>query len=171
MQAITIRRPAVVASALIFAATLAVAGTTRAAGPQHGHSGPPAAGGFVEHVLAPLKDKLALDSSQQQMFDNARAQTIAARDQAMSQRSGVRTQVDAELAKSEPDLAAIAALLDGTQDQGRAARQQVRDQWLKFYANLRPDQKGIVRDAIRDRLAHAEGGRDRNRQRTQRAPT
>ena len=75
MHASTLRRPVAVASALLLAATLAAAGSSRAAGP-HGHSGAPhAAGGFVEHVLAGLKDRLALDSSQLQMFETARAGT------------------------------------------------------------------------------------------------
>ena len=172
MQATSIRRPAAIASALLLAATLAVAGTSRADGPRHGPPGGPASGGLVEHVIAGLKDRLALDSSQQLMFDQARTQTLAARDQALAQRKDVRARIDAELAKGEPDLAAVATLVDGMDDQGRAARHAARDQWLKLYANLRPDQKVVVRDAIRERLAHADGMRDQMRQRMQqRAPS
>jgi Spy/CpxP family protein refolding chaperone len=171
MHASTLRRPVAVASALLLAATLAVAGSGHAAGPQ-GHAGPPhAAGGLVEHVMAGLKDRLALDSSQLQMFETARAGTQAARDQGMAQRQDVRARMEAELAKGEPDLAAIAALFEGVEDQGRAARRQVRDQWLKLYANLRPDQKGIVRDTLRQRVAQMDGMRDHGRQRGQKAPS
>ena len=170
MQSITIRRPAAIASALLLAATLAVAGTSHAAGPHHGPSGGPAAGGLIEHVLAGLKDRLALDSSQQLMFEQARTQTLAARDQAVAQRKDVRARIEAELAKNEPDLAAVAALVEGTSEQGQAARRAARDQWLKLYANLRPDQKLVVRDAIRERLAHADGMHDQMRQRMQRGP-
>ena len=172
MQAISIRRPAAIASAVLLAATLAVAGTSRADGPRHGPAAGPAGGGLVEHVIAGLKDRLALDSSQQLMFDQARTQTLAARDQSLAQRKDVRARIDAELAKGEPDLAAVATLVDGMDDQGRAARHAARDQWLKLYANLRPDQKVVVRDAIRERLAHADGMRDQMRQRMQqRAPS
>jgi len=172
MQAISIRRPAAIASAVLLAATLAVAGTSRADGPRHGPAAGPAGGGLVEHVIAGLKDRLALDSSQQLMFDQARTQTLAARDQALAQRKDVRARIDAELAKGEPDLAAVATLVDGMDDQGRAARHAARDQWLKLYANLRADQKVVVRDAIRERLAHADGMRDQMRQRMQqRAPS
>ena len=172
MQAITIRRPAVIASALLLAATLAVAGTSRADGPRKGPHGGSAGGGLVEHVIAGLHDRLALDSSQQLMFDQARTQSLAARNQAIAQRKDVRARIDAELAKGEPDLAAVATLVDGMDDQGRAARHAARDQWLKLYANLRADQKVVVRDAIRERLAHADGMRDQMRQRMQqRAPS
>ena len=137
-------------------------------------SGGPMSGGLIEHVLVQVKDRLSLDSSQQQMFDQARTQTIAARDQAVAQRADVRAKIDAELAKAEPDLAAVSTLFEGVDEQGRAARRQVRDQWLKLYANLRPDQKVVVRDALRERMAHAETGRERMRGRMQqpaRAPS
>ncbi|HEY8243883.1 MAG TPA: hypothetical protein VII68_10515 [Casimicrobiaceae bacterium] len=171
MQAITIRRPAAIASALLLAATLAIAGTSHADGPRRGPAGGPAGGGLVEHVIAGLKDRLALDSSQQLMFDQARAQTLAARDQAVAQRKDVRARIDAELAKNDPDLAAVAMMVEGVSEQGLASRRAARDQWLKLYANLRPDQKVVVRDAIRERIAHGDEMRDQMRQRSQRAPS
>ena len=172
MQASTIRRPALAATALLFAAALAFAGSGHAAGPRGGHgaAGGPPAGGMVEHAIAKLKDRLALDSSQLQMYESARASMKAARDAALAQRLDVRARVDAELAKSDPDLAAVSALFDGVEEQARSTRRQVRDQWLKLYANLRADQKAIVRDAIRERLAHADGARERMRERMQQRP-
>jgi Spy/CpxP family protein refolding chaperone len=186
MQVTTLRKPIAIASALLVAAALAFAGTGHAAGPQGPAGGPPApaggppmsggpmmSGGLVEHVIAQMKERLSLDSSQLQMFDAARAKTLAARDQAMAQRAGVRAKIDAELAKPEPDLASVAALFDGVEEQSRATRHQARDQWLKLYANLRPDQKALVRDALRERLSHADGSRERIRERMQqqRAPS
>ena len=173
MQATTIRRPVLAASALLFAGALALAGTGHAGGPRGGHGpgGPHGAGGMVEQVIAPLKERLALDSSQLQMYEAARAQMVAVRDQTVAQRRDVRARIDAELAKGEPDLASVASLLEGIEDQARSTRRQVRDQWLRLYANLRPDQKAIVRDAIRERIAHAEGARERMRERMQRAPS
>ena len=175
MQALTSRKPVAVASALLVAAGLAFAGAGHAAGPQGPAGGPPMmGGGLVEHVLAQMKDRLSLDSSQLQMYDAARTQTLAARDQAMSQRAGVRAKIDAELAKAEPDLAAVSTLFEGVDEQNRASRRQVRDQWLKLYANLRPEQKTLVRDALRERLSPgAEGSREKMRERMQqqRAPS
>ena len=172
MQATLSRKPVAIASALLVAAAIAFSGSGHAAGPQGPAGGPPMSGGRVEHVLAQMKDRLGLDTSQQQMFDAARSQTLAARDQMMAQRAGIRAKVDAELAKAEPDLAAIAALLDGVEEQNKLSRRQVREQWLKLYANLRADQKTQVRDALRERMAHADGGRQRMReQMQQRAPS
>ena len=141
---------------------LASAGVAFAAGPGPGagrgpFGGPtgamPGSGGMIEHVLASLKDRLALDTSQQVAFDRITAQMKQARDQAIASRADVRAKVDAELAKPEPDLAAVSDAFDTAEDQGRASRRALRDQWLAFYANLRPDQKALVRDAIRERVA------------------
>lgn len=163
------RKPLAVAGALFVALAIAAAGQARADGPGRGPAGgPPGPGGLVEHALESMKDKLALDTSQQVMFDRISAQTIAARDQAIASHAAVRTKVDAELAKAEPDLGAVSAILESAEDQGRAARRQVRDQWLGFYANLRPDQKAIVRDAIKDRFAHMDDMRQRMRDRAAR---
>lgn len=142
-------------------------GPMMGAGAQGPGGGMHMSGGMVEHILAQMKDRLALDSSQQQMFETARAQTLAARDQALAQRAGIRATIDAELAKPEPDLAAIAAMFEGAEEQTRASRRQARDQWLKLYANLRADQKVLVRDALRERVSHADTSRERIRERMQ----
>lgn len=166
-------RPLQVAAAIVFGLGLAASGSAAAGGPMRGAAGGPvggppgAPGGMIEHVLASMKDRLALDSSQQVMFDRIRAQSVAAHDQASAMRADVRAKVDAELAKAEPDLAAVSAFFDNAEEQGRAARRQVRDQWLTFYANLRADQKAIVRDAIRERIARMDDMHDRMRGRMQ----
>ncbi|MBE7523426.1 MAG: periplasmic heavy metal sensor [Burkholderiales bacterium] len=169
----SIARPMQVAAAIVFGLGVAASGGAAAGGPMRGAAGGPvggppgAPGGMIEHVLASMKDRLALDSSQQVMFDRIRAQTVAAHDQASAMRADVRAKVDAELAKAEPDLAAVSAFFDNAEEQGRAARRQIRDQWLTFYANLRADQKAIVRDAIRERIARMDDMHDRMRGRMQ----
>lgn len=156
------------APALLVAVALA-AGPAAADRPHHGGP-PPGPGGMIEHVLATMKDQLALDTSQQVAFERISGATLAARDQSQASRAGVRATVDAELAKAEPDLAAVASAFDAAEDAGRAARRQVRDQWLAFYANLRPDQKAIVRDAIRDRIERFGEMRERMHERKPRKP-
>ncbi len=125
------------------------------------HGGPGGPAGFVEGVLAQLKDKLALDSSQQVQWQAALEQTKAAHAQARAKHESVRATVDAELAKAEPDLAAIATAMDSVQAQGMAARREVRDSWLRIYAGMRAEQKSVVRDAIKTRLARMEENRGR----------
>jgi len=156
-------RVARLAVALAAAATLATpyAVSAQPRGGPGGHGGPGGPSGFVEEVLGQLKDKLALDSSQQVQWQAALEQTKAAHAQSRTTRESVRATVDAELAKAEPDLAAIATAMDSVQAQGMAARREVRDSWLRLYAGMRADQKAVVRDAIKSRLARMEENRGR----------
>lgn len=106
----------------------------------------------LEHMLATIKGKLALDTSQQVLWDRAFAQSLAAREAARSGRVRLRDAMQAELAKTEPDLARIAALADNVQANTQAARRQARDEWLKLYATFAPDQKIVVRDLAKKRM-------------------
>ena len=165
------------AVALAAAAVLATPYAVQAQ-PHGGHGGPGGPAGFVEEVLGQLKDKLALDSSQQVQWQAALDQTKAVHTQSRATRESVRATVDAELAKAEPDLAAIATAMDSVQAQGMAARREVRDSWLRLYAGMRAEQKAVVRDAIKTRLARMEEHRGRmprstaaaDRSRPQRSP-
>ena len=66
-----------------------------------------------------------------------------------------------EIAKAEPDLAAMAAIADDAEQQGRALRRQVRDEWLKVYATFSVEQKAIVRDIMQQKMARAESFRQK----------
>ena len=133
--------------------------------------GPATSGAMVEQVIEGLRDKLALDSAQRAMFDSAHAQTIAARDRMHASRTDIRSKVQAELAKPEPDLAAVTAILESAEEQGRSMRHQARDQWLKVYANLRPDQKLIVRDELKARMARMDAMQERMKDRRGHKPS
>ena len=115
---------------------------------RHAHGGDPLAG-----TLFRLKSQLGLDSSQQAQWDNAVAQAKAARAQGSTLRQGVKATFDAEIAKDEPNLAAVAAAADAARGQGQQLRRTVRDAWLGVYANLSSTQKVMVRDALRERAA------------------
>ncbi len=131
-------------------------------GPPHGAGGPD---GMLGQMLQSAKVRLNLDTSQQQAWDNAIAQAKSARQQAVANRQRVHDTLQAELAKSEPDLAAVAAASDQVQQQNQALHKAVRDQWLALYGMLSPDQKAIVRDGIAQRLARMETFRGQMRQR------
>jgi Spy/CpxP family protein refolding chaperone len=131
----------------------------------HGH------GIAIEHVLAQLKGQLALDTSQQVMWDNAAAGAKAARESARGSTDQVRTALTAELAKPEPDFAAVAAVSDSVRANQQALRKQVRDEWLKLYATFSPAQKAVVRDAVQQRLARVEAFRAKMRERMQSRPS
>ena len=145
-------RIAVIASAFTFAGGAFAQGHGGPHGP--GPGGPP--GEMLAQLLQELKGSLALNTSQQAMWDAAATQTRAAREQGRTLHDQVKAALDAELAKPEPDFAAVAVVGDSVETQGRALRTGVRDQWLRVYATFTPEQKAVVRDALKARLARFE---------------
>ncbi|MEP7062300.1 MAG: periplasmic heavy metal sensor [Betaproteobacteria bacterium] len=122
--------------------------TTHAMHARSAHGGDPLMGALLR-----LHTQLALNSSQQVQWDNAVAQSKDARAQAASLRQNAKAAYDAELAKDQPDLAAVAATADAARSQGGELQRSVRNAWLGVYANLAPGQKMMVRDALRERAA------------------
>lgn len=126
-------------------------------GPGFGpHGGGGGAGMGIENILSSVKAQLNLNTSQQVMWDNAVAQTKAAREAGRTAMDKVRTSLNAELAKAEPDFAAVGAVGDAAQASQQALRKQVRDEWLKLYATFTPEQKAVVRDAAKAKVARME---------------
>ena len=134
------------------AAFISMSGAAAFAQPgPHGHHG-----GDASFGIAALKGQLNLNTSQQTMWDNAVAQAKAARDTGRANMQTVKDAMTAELAKAEPDLAAVAAVADNVQASNSALRKQVRNTWLALYATFTPDQKAIVRDTLKQRMARME---------------
>lgn len=99
-------------------------------------------------MLGKIGPQLNLNTSQQQQWDAVMAQGKAARAAAGANFTQVLATLRAELAKPEPDLAAVAALSDSVHQQNSALHQQARNAWLALYATFTSEQKGVVRDAI-----------------------
>jgi len=156
----TVAGVAAVAVATSFGAGMALA---QPHGP-HGHGPGGPADGMIAHMIASAKDKLALNTMQQQQFDTAVAHSKAARDSGRALHEKVKATLDAELAKAEPDLAAIAAASDAAADQARAQRIAIRSEWLALYATFSPAQKAVVKDGIQKHMARAEGFREKMKQ-------
>ena len=131
----------------------------------HGHRGHGGPDGMVGALIAHAKDKLNLNTMQQQMFDTAVAHTKAAHEAHRGLRDNVKATLQAELAKAEPDLAAVAAAADAASEQGRAQRKAIGAEWLSLYATFNAEQKGIVRDMLKQRMARAESFREKMRER------
>ncbi len=130
----------------------------------HGHHG--GGPGFgIENILSSVKSQLGLNTSQQVMWDNAAALTKAARETGRDAMLKVRESLNAELAKAEPDFAAVGAVGDAAQASQQALRRQVREEWLKLYATLTPTQKAVVRDAAKERMARMDSFRSRMKER------
>jgi periplasmic protein CpxP/Spy len=141
--------------ALIFAAGFTgLALTAWAQAPGHGMHDPLA-------VLQRIQAKLNLNTSQQQQWDAALAQSKAAHQAIRANFQQLKTATQAELAKADPDLAALATLSDQLQQQNIAQRQQARAGWLALYATFSADQKTTVKNAISARIARVEAFRER----------
>lgn len=154
----TIRRLAVVAVAMLVGTGVAAV----AAQPMR-HAGD--AGGDVVSAIVHMKSELNLNASQQAMWDSAVAASKAARTTIRSNRENVRTVLNAELAKPEPDLAAVAAATDNAQTQAIALHHQARAAWLNLYGTFTPEQKAVVRTGIQNRLARLDQWRAKMLQR------
>ncbi len=155
------RIAATAAAALAFAL-----GAVALAQPAPGHHGPGFGDGAdIGRLIAHAKSQLNLNTSQQTQFDNAVAQSKAAMQTARSNMQRVKDALAAELAKPEPDLAAVATVADDVRAQNQSLHKQVRDQWLALYATFSPDQKAVVKQMIQDRMARMEQFRERMQQR------
>ena len=161
-----VRRIALAAAAAVALSLSATASIAQPAGGMM-HGGPGMQGGpgmhgagieqMIPKMLAEAKASLNLNTSQQAAWDSLVAQSKAARDAARANRQQVKDALAAQLAKAEPDLAALAAVADGVEQQNRAQRKALRDQWIAFYTNtFTPEQKAIVRDLLQKKLARAQ---------------
>jgi Spy/CpxP family protein refolding chaperone len=126
----------------------------------------PLHGGGPLAMLSTIKPQLNLNTSQQQQWDAVVEQTKAAHEAARANRAQVKAALTAELAKPEPDFAALAALSDGVHQQNRALHLQTRNAWLALYATMSPEQKGLARDAIKARVERIDAWRSTHSPRT-----
>jgi len=170
-----LRRIALAATAAIALSLAAIAGNAQpGGGAMHGGPGMHGMhGGFglmVPRMLERAKQSLNLNTSQQTMWDSVVAQGKAAREVGRANRLKVKEALKAELAKAEPDLAAVAAAADGVEQQNRASHRRVRDQWLALYATFSPEQKAVVRDLLQRKVARAESFHQRMRERIREHP-
>ena len=118
-------------------------------------------GDQIINAIATLKGQLNLNTQQQGMWDAAVAAGQAARDAAKTRRQALKATVDTEIAKTTPDLGALAAAVDQMQNANISAHRDVRSKWLALYATFNPDQVAVVKAAIAKRLARLESFRER----------
>ncbi|HXX83757.1 MAG TPA: periplasmic heavy metal sensor [Casimicrobiaceae bacterium] len=140
----------------ILLAIVSAAVLSGAAVPAFGQVPTPRGHGDPFAVIETLKGSLNLNTSQQQQFDSAVAASQAARQTIRANLIQLKAASQAELAKPEPDLAALAAQADAVQDQNSVARKSARSAWLALYATFTPDQKAVVRNAIQAKMTMME---------------
>jgi Spy/CpxP family protein refolding chaperone len=165
----TIAGIAAVAVAIGFGSAAALAQPAGVAhGPHGGHGhGMGGPDEMIGHLIAHAKGQLNLNTMQQGLFDTAVADSKAAREAGRALHEKVKATLQAELAKPEPDLAAVAAAADAAVDQGRDKRKAIRAEWLALYATFTVEQKAVVKEMLQKRLAHAESFRQKMRERMQ----
>jgi Spy/CpxP family protein refolding chaperone len=112
-------------------------------------------------MLQGIQAKLNLNTSQQQQWDAAVEQSKTVHDAMRENFKQLKAAHQAELAKADPDLAALAALSDQVQQQNIAQRKQARAAWLALYGTFTAEQKATVRDAINARMARMDAFRQR----------
>jgi Spy/CpxP family protein refolding chaperone len=163
MKNVNLKWPGVMAAALLaMGAHTALAGP--GGGPGHGGPGP---GFALESVLAPLKAQLNLTPAQLTTWDATVAAATSARGTGRANAEKVHEALAAELARAEPDFAAVATIADTAQAANQTLRRQVRDQWLALYATFTPAQKAVVRDAVKARVERMQSMREKFRDRMQ----
>lgn len=118
-------------------------------------------------AIAAVKSQLGLTAAQQQQWDSAVAQSKSAHQTARGNFAQLQAAMQAEMAKAEPDLPALAALGDDVHQQNLTARKTARSAWLALYATFSPEQKAIARDAIKSRLQRMQAFRAHLRERLQ----
>ena len=148
--------------AAAFAFGIAGVASAQPAGHHHGPGGP---GAMIEGALFAAKAQLNLNTSQQQAWDRAVADTKAARDTGRTNFQSLRTALQTELAKPEPDLAALAAAADAVEQKNHQLRTSVRNEWLAIYNTFSPEQKAVVKQTITQRLGRMQDMRQRFQQR------
>jgi hypothetical protein len=131
----------------------------QAPGPHQHHRG----GGPIA-MIAALQGQLNLNTSQQQQWAAIVAQAQAAKQAAHASFAQLQAATQAELAKSAPDLASLAAQADAIHQQNATAFKSVRDAWLALYATFSADQVAVVRTAMTARLAQMQQWRAKRQQ-------
>jgi Spy/CpxP family protein refolding chaperone len=141
---------AAVASAMVFGASVALA---QPAAGMHGHG---QGGDMIGPLIAHAKAQLNLNTMQQTLFDAAVADSKTAHQSARASHQKVKDAVQAELAKPNPNLRAVATIADSASNDAQTLRKQTREKWLQLYDTFSPDQKAVVSTILQKRMARAE---------------
>ena len=141
-------------AALVATALLASFGVTLS------HAAGPGSHMAMEHGIftgmEKVHGKLQLTAVQETAWQEAVSLAASIGGQAQALHQQMRTAVSTELAKAQPDLAALAQQGDSTHQQVAALHKQVRDKWLALYATLSAEQQGQVADFLRQRLQRSD---------------
>lgn len=117
-----------------------------------GHDFLGGAAGFLG--LEKIHASLQLTAAQETLWQTALSTGQSVGGQLQTLHQTEKTDVQAELAKSPPDLAALATRMDGYRTQASGLHNQVRSAWLAVYAALTPAQQSSVGQFLLQRSQH-----------------
>lgn len=132
-------------------AALLMSGAAYAQGAWHGHGQD-----AMDGMFAKLHDQLQLNTEQEQAWQTIQAQSRALRQERKAGFTAIRQAMQQELAKPEPDLARIAQLRDQYREKNMQAEKALEQQKLSLYAGMTSQQKNLVGQALRARMAKME---------------
>lgn len=111
-----------------------------------------------------IHQQLNLTPEQESQWQQLQQEKKSARMEMREERQRFRGFVDAELAKPNPDLAAINNALDATHEKNLAAEKRVRQDALAFYGALTPERQAVIVDAMREQHQRVKAMREKIRE-------
>lgn len=126
----------------------------------HCHGNPHGGMGMMGGIFSPqAQAKLQLTSGQTQQLEAIRTRMKEMR-QAMRQEGRQFHQaMQVEMAKPAPDLAHLAQLREQMFNKGHQEMQAIQNDALNLYAGMSPQQKGMVKQLMQERMARWDAKR------------
>lgn len=112
----------------------------------------PAAHGLLRDIDK-LQEKLHLKSEQQKLWEIARRKSVETQTEVRAGKRALVEFAELELGHPVPDLEQIARKFEELEERNRMLERESRDLWLSVYAVLTPEQKSLVRQALKTELA------------------
>jgi Spy/CpxP family protein refolding chaperone len=112
----------------------------------------PAARGLLRE-LEKLHEKLHLKPEQETLWEIARRKSVETQTEVRAAKRALIEQSEIELERPTPDLGEIERKFEAVEQHNLLLERESRGLWLKLYDALTPEQKGIVRNALKSQLA------------------
>ena len=120
----------------------------------HGHGGAHGGMGIMGGIFNPeAQAKLQLTSEQAQQLEGIRARMKELRQGMRQEGQQFRQAMQAEMAKPAPDLAHLAQLREQMFNKRHQGMQAIQNDALALYAGMSPQQKGVVKQLMQERMA------------------
>lgn len=140
------------AAAWLLSIGLSFAATAAPREPMEGCPEMPVAGAMHRPRIAELHQGLALDDKQEVLWKSALDTTQQLYKELLDTRRASQEKLKAALDSPSPDLHAIAEQVDRDREAQQEKRKKAREAWLKFYDELKPEQKQKASHFLLDQI-------------------